>query len=97
MENQKSKKKFLDDGSPLVTIINIPKANVAVKITNPEKLATRLMPVGSYGRIQCRKGDNCVIWILELNLYHTIFLEIHQFDMYRFFKQHEHNIFLYFA
>lgn len=93
MNAQTTTKKFLEVGSPLRTTVNLLKGNKYIKISNPEKLVTSMIPMGSLGRIHSRKQNSFIIWILEENTYSPLIIEVPSNLMGNYFQQHHHGIF----
>lgn len=90
-------KKFLDDGSPIKSVVPIAKANKMVKFANPDKIPSATIATGTLGRIHSRCNDIYSVWLLEESMMTIIIVEVPLYLMGQYFVQHQHNIFPHFA
>ena len=91
-------KKFLDVGSPLITIAVILKRVHHITIVNPQDMHTEALPIGTFGRIHSIENrSRYVVWLLDESASTTVVVKVPWDLMSGYFRQQHHNIFPHFA
>lgn len=95
MEQRKTYR-FLDPGSPLISIYPIRVNHQKIKVTNIDKLPADI-PTNSYARVHSHAGAAINVWVCDGNSFTTLILAVPQELMGQYFRQHPHGMFQHFA
>lgn len=91
-KNKISQKKFLYNGSPVKTLVNLLKGSKNFKVNNPEKFVTSMIGQGALGRIHSCNKNIFTVWLLDEVTYQTIIIEVPQYLMGQYFEQYDHDM-----
>ena len=91
-------KRFLEIGSPLITIAVILRRVQQITILNPQDLHAEALPIGTFARIHSiGKDGRYTVWLLDESNMKSVMVQVPLDLMGIYFRQQHHRIFPHFA